>query len=1050
MTPRAIHTIIGLALVASVGASLSRLALSREGSCDVDARAVLLDAIRENAESLPRWTGCFGAVSTEPVVGFRSSLQTTGALAQFERAAESGSRQARADFGIALTLTGEASRGINTLESVIVEREESATLSNLAAAHLLRASRDRSAYSAILALDHAVHAERLDPSNLTARYNEALALTLLQLNEQADAAWREYLQLDDASRWSQRARAYLNDPHRHTAGPLAQIEHLLRTDTPPAEALASVCEDASQACREYVEEVVLPEWGRATLNRDAAAAGRQLRRARALVVALNDRADRLDVDALEHIESLSRSGDSRLLAAAAGCDAYGRARAAFERESPSDELFLEAERQLTRADNPLREWARAHGIYAKFSTYDAGHLQELGPLLSQWASQAERRGYVAVSGRLYYLAALSFANRARFVPAEPLFDRSLDALQRSAEREHLASTQWAVGNARFRLGDRENGWRWFGGAFETLRTTDSSRRRYVILLNAGIWLANQRLDYAASRVLSAARDEGLRANEPGRVAESLTYRARTFMRTGDLVAARADVTNGTPDGERNGSWAQSDRSRSEYLSIAAEIALRGDPRSAIAAASEALTFFEGRGFAARVAELRLLRGRAHKAAGDVASAAQDFEAGIQTYERYRRGLTSEQQRLASQDVVWELYEEHLSLAAATSAENGLAAAERGRARTLYEALSVSDGAERPSPQALESLLAARERVVYYAFVDRALLAWVIGPGSTAFVTVNTNRPALERLTRIYVDSIASGAPRGDWQPLAEQLFAALVGPLQQHLPAHASITIVPDGILNLVPFASLRDRARQRFLIEQYELTFAPSATVLLRLRQDRKPPAPPPARVLVAGGPIAHTPGALALTGASAEGTQVAALYPEAELLSKEQATKAAFVAGMPSADVVHFAGHAVASQDYPLLAHLEFSAEGDTPGSSELSADEISRLALDRTRVVVLAACETGVGAVRRGEGVLSLARPFLIAGVSSVVATLWPIDDQAATPFLVALHRHLVRGVHPSSALRQAQLELMDSLPVSVWAAFSVIGTPPDGTQEGELWR
>jgi len=1047
VTPRAIHTVIFIALAASVGAALSRLAFSTESRCDAGARAVLLDAAQASAKTFPRWSGCFGAAAAEPAVVLRSSLQTTGALAQFERAADEGSRQARADFGIALALTGEDKRGITTLESVTVEREESTTLSNLAAVHLLRASRSQSAYSAILALDYAVHAERLDPTNLSARYNEALALTLLQLDEQANAAWRGYLQFDNTSRWSQFARSYLNDPRRVPLGVVSELERLVATDA-PNEALASICERASQACREHLEEVVLPEWGRATLAADPAKARWLLQRARTVVTALGSRADKLDVDAIEHIERLTRSGDTRLRDAAAGCDAYGRARAAFERERPSNHLFLEAERRLASADSPLREWGRAHRIYAEFGTYDAERLQALGPELSAWAAQAEARGYISVSGRLYYLAALTFANRAQFVPAEPLFAHSLDALERSTERDHLASTQWAIGNARFRLGDREEGWRWFGQAFETLRSTDSSRRRYVILLNAGIWLGNQRLDYAASRVLSSARDEGLRANEPGRVAESLTYRARTYMRTGALTAARADVESGSPDGAGSGGWAQSDRSRSEYLSIAAELALRDDPEAAIVASSEALTFFEGRGFAARMAELRLLRGRAYKAAGDMTSAANDFEAGIQTYERYRRGLTSEQQRLASQDVVWELYEEHLSVTAATNPESALAAAERGRARTLYEALSNT--ADLQSPRALERALGWRERVVYYAFVDRTLLAWVIGPGSTTVVTVHTNRPALERLVRVYIDSIGSGAPSRDWQPLAEQLYSSLVSPLQSALPAQASVTVVPDGILNLVPFASLRDRARQRFLFEQYELTFAPSATVMLKLRHDGRLRAQPPMRVLVAGGPLTHTAGAMPLAGASAEGAQVASMYPDAELLSKERATKAAFVARMPAADVIHFAGHAVASPDYPLLAHLEFAAEGDTPGSSELGAEEIARLPLDRTRVVVLAACETGVGALRRGEGVLSLARPFLVAGVASVVATLWPIDDQAATPFLVAFHRHLARGVHPTRALRRAQLESLDSLPVSIWGAFSVIGDPPDGASEGEQWR
>ena len=99
-------------------------------------------------------------------------------------------------------------------------------------------------------------------------------------------------------------------------------------------------------------------------------------------------------------------------------------------------------------------------------------------------------------------------------------------------------------------------------------------------------------------------------------------------------------------------------------------------------------------------------------------------------------------------------------------------------------------------------------------------------------------------------------------------------------------------------------------------------------------------------------------------------------------------------------------------------------------------------RTQVVILAACRTAQGQTRRGEGVLSLARPVLAAGVPSVVGTLWDIDDRAASRFLVDLHRRLTGGRSAPDALREAQIESIrsssaDASASATWAAFVAMG-------------
>jgi CHAT domain-containing protein len=196
-----------------------------------------------------------------------------------------------------------------------------------------------------------------------------------------------------------------------------------------------------------------------------------------------------------------------------------------------------------------------------------------------------------------------------------------------------------------------------------------------------------------------------------------------------------------------------------------------------------------------------------------------------------------------------------------------------------------------------------------------------------------------------------------------------------------------------------------------------------------------------VVGNPRLDGVAAIRLPDAEREARDIAELYADPTLLVNEAATKARFVSTAGSYDVVHFAGHAVSNDDYPGLSHLLLAgANGQADGT--LFAHEITRMAFDRTRLVVLAACRTSAGRVRRGEGVFSLARPFLAAGVPTVVASLWDVDDRATRTLFVAFHQALGKGAAAADALRAAQLAALANGAGSLgdpfnWASFAVIG-------------
>ena len=127
---------------------------------------------------------------------------------------------------------------------------------------------------------------------------------------------------------------------------------------------------------------------------------------------------------------------------------------------------------------------------------------------------------------------------------------------------------------------------------------------------------------------------------------------------------------------------------------------------------------------------------------------------------------------------------------------------------------------------------------------------------------------------------------------------------------------------------------------------------------------------------------------------------------------------------------------------ARLLLAPDPETRAPGELYAFEIERQALPQVRLVVLAACGTAAGETWRLEGTLSVARPFLAAGVPAVVASLWDVDDTTSRRFFVAFHRNLLAAGDPATALRETQLTLLRGSDATLahpssWAGFVSLG-------------
>jgi CHAT domain-containing protein len=169
---------------------------------------------------------------------------------------------------------------------------------------------------------------------------------------------------------------------------------------------------------------------------------------------------------------------------------------------------------------------------------------------------------------------------------------------------------------------------------------------------------------------------------------------------------------------------------------------------------------------------------------------------------------------------------------------------------------------------------------------------------------------------------------------------------------------------------------------------------------------------------------------------------------LVEKEATKERVAGEIEKADVIHLASHAITDERSPLrskllLARRPVSRPQIDSNDGVLQASEVYELALPRARLVVLSACQTGSGPSFRGEGLMSLARPFLARGVPLVVASLWAVDSDATAELMINFHRYRKReGYTTIEALHGAQLDMLNG-PRQLyrqpyyWASFNLIG-------------
>jgi len=285
------------------------------------------------------------------------------------------------------------------------------------------------------------------------------------------------------------------------------------------------------------------------------------------------------------------------------------------------------------------------------------------------------------------------------------------------------------------------------------------------------------------------------------------------------------------------------------------------------------------------------------------------------------------------------------------------------------------------------------------------------------------------LTQFYQpDLLESNLPKAlsEYLQYGTKISEALL-PTAAQLKGIRRLTIIPDGVLSYLPFEALLyknvavDSAafdNLPYLLHRYSLRYAYNI-LLLKRQLSSKPDSEKSTMSAFAPYYASETEEHLPLPGAVAELNMLQKKY-EGRFFIDEKITKKQLVKELQQApDFLHLAMHAFApdsSEAFLLLSKQEKEEDG------RLWMRELMLLPLERTQLLVLSACQTGMGSFRRGEGLMSLGRGFAYSGVGAMLTTLWPLHDHAAEQLMRAFYNYLDKGYDKAEALRLAKLDFI----------------------------
>lgn len=954
-------------------------------------------------------------------------------------------------------------------------------MSDLSAAYYVRAQRTDNPADFLDALTAADAALAKSPLLAAARFNRALAQEALGLTEDALDSWNELLETERGE-WAAEARRHRNElARRRVSDAASQWTRSLRR-LPAAlqagnrAAVAKLIEPAPGAAVAYLENVLLPQWA------DEPSAD-HLRRARLFAEELSRiTQDRYATDAIAAIDRAAgnpavwtalREGHRAFRDARSAEEAFGVAKAAA--------AYEKAAGLLASGGSPVQGTAAlGHAV-----AINLDDLPRALSLLDPIERQAYNAGHRHLLARIRATRGFLLHWQGRFIESIAACELALADYRSLHDEEGVAITYSRLSGTWRTVGEHGLAWR---NAYQAMRRASrivNLKERHLLLgENAMSALALQRPRIALryqERAVELIRDE-LTAVSPDRLDRIAHLKAnlvRAFRERARIYLELHDPEQATRDLDESKRLEETDRGdpvladmRKRTAEVRGQLLLPTNPTAAAQWFGHGIALTAGDEFRTFRASLLAQRADAYRRSGRNVEAKADLRAALAELRTEERHIVD--RPLGEGEELWGSYFSRFQdtyrnlirqLAEDGQWEEAFAYAEKARAfEPLHRVLQsefapppfrkLMAGGETIGIAKIRASLPAGAVLLEYCVLDDRTYVWIISrDGFEHRMLPGATGKDIQRWT----DALQSAARRNDAAAFERGLlapYAELIAPVFQTIATMQPGTppdrliVIPDGAMRGLPIAALRDPVTMRYLVEDVTVSFAGSTSLyLFSLARDAALPSSGPPSLLLVGNPAFDPALAFAwnmrpLPGAEREVKAIRKESPGAELLRGAEATVPRFLERAPHYEIVHVAAHAIANPQQPTRSMLLMAPSPGEPGT--LDAQRLlTRLKLQKTRLVVLSACSSAGGLPVGPEGVAPLVRPFLVSGVPAVVGSLWNVDDATAETLLVSFHRNYRQGSDAAEALRAAQLDLLRNTkpghdePVLTWAAFQVIG-------------
>lgn len=365
-----------------------------------------------------------------------------------------------------------------------------------------------------------------------------------------------------------------------------------------------------------------------------------------------------------------------------------------------------------------------------------------------------------------------------------------------------------------------------------------------------------------------------------------------------------------------------------------------------------------------------------------------------------------------------------------------------------------------SIKSIQENLQADQAILEYFVGDSIIYTFLIQKAD--FNTYSLKKPdAFQKTIQQYRKAISNIQFINDSTTLAQirlyqqgnQLYEWLLSDPLSHLSINVDrLIIIPDDLLGYINFEALPQSKEKNasFLIQDYNISQAYSATLLQEQLQTYTKATTEDSLIYAGFAPQYPKNFTIEPTTRNEKLADLPHARKAVEILSKQikgeqwigpAATEENFKKYAPKYKLLHLAMHGIIDDENPLFSKLIFTPNTSTNEDDQLHANELYNIKLN-AHLAVLSACNTGVGQLKKGEGIMSLSRAFTYAGCPSLVISLWSIPSKASANIISQFHLYLKEGQNIDDALKQAKLHYLENASQErkhpyFWAGFTLIG-------------